>query len=206
MKPTKARLIAVGAELFLLHSYQGTGINDILKACGVPKGSFYNYFPSKEDFALEVIDYHIERAEEFVKENLCNNRLSPLNRIAAYWDAITEGMIAYNFAAGCPFGTLAQEVAYLSPKLRVALARAFQIQVIRMANCIELGQQQGEIKPELNAREMSDFIYCAFEGAQILAKTYLDAGPLVQAQRMLIDYILPANPVPRPSPPTFRSD
>lgn len=137
MRNTKERLIAAGAELFLLYSYQGTGINDILKACGVPKGSFYNYFPSKEDFALEVVDYHIEMSKEFVKQNLCNEKLSPLNRISAYLESISQGMVDCNFAMGCAFGTMAQEVANLSSKLRTALGRAFQIQVDHIVNCID---------------------------------------------------------------------
>lgn len=191
MSTTKERLLAAGAELFLLHSYHGTGINDILKACDVPKGSFYNYFPSKEEFAIAVVDYHIEKSREFVKLNLCNESLSPLKRIAAYLDMISKGVVDCNFAMGCAFGTMAQEVANLSPKLRTALGKAFQIQVDHIIDCIELGQRQGEIRPEIDAREMAGFIMSALQGAQIIAKTFLSGEPLCQVRRMVIDLILP---------------
>lgn len=190
MSETKNKLIAAGAELFLIHSYQGTGINDILKACGVPKGSFYNYFPSKEDFALEVVDYHIEKSKIFVKENLCNNNLSPLDRISAYLDSISQGMVDCNFAMGCAFGTMAQEMSGLSPKLRTALSKAFQIQVNHIVNCIEMGQRQGEIEAALDPTETAGFIMSSLQGAQIIAKTFLSGEPLHNVRHMVIDVLL----------------
>lgn len=190
MKTTKDRLIAAGAELFLTHSYQGTGILDILKACGVPKGSFYNYFPSKEDFALAVVDYHMEQSGEFVMQNLCNPELSPLERIAAYLDSISRGMVDCNFAIGCAFGTMAQEMSGLSPKLRTALSKAFQVQVDHITNCIQLGQAQGEIQPDLIPAKTAGFIMSSLQGAQIIAKTFLSEQPLYDVRDMIIDTLL----------------
>lgn len=177
--------------LFLIHSYQGTGINDILKACGVPKGSFYFYFPSKEDFALAVVDYHIEQSREFVMQNLCNMELSPLNRIAAYLDSISKGMVDCNFAIGCAFGTMAQEMSTLSPKLRTALSKAFQIQVDHIIDCIQAGQAAGEIEPNLKPAKTAGFIMSSLQGAQIIAKTFLSEQPLYDVRDMILDTLLP---------------
>lgn len=187
-------MIAAGAELFLTHSYQGTGILDILKACGVPKGSFYNYFPSKEDFALAVIDYHMEQSSEFVMQNLCNLEMSPLERITAYLDSISQGMVDCNFAIGCAFGTMAQEMSSLSPKLRTALSKAFQVQVDHITNCIQLGQTQGEIQSNLNPAKTAGFIMSSLQGAQIIAKTFLSEQPLYDVRDMIIDTILSNKP------------
>lgn len=193
MSTTKERLIAAGAKLFLVHSYQGTGINDILKACDVPKGSFYNYFPSKEDFALAVVDYHMEQTGEFVQSNLCNEKLSPLQRLAAYLDSIAQGMVDCNFAMGCAFGTMAQEMSGLSPKLREALKRAFQAQVDHIVRCLRQGQQRGEIKPELDPESTAGVVMSALQGAQIIAKTFLSGQPLHDVRNMVIDVFLPSS-------------
>ena len=190
MKNTKEKLIQAGAELFLVHSYHGTGINDILKACQVPKGSFYNYFQSKEDFAFEVIQYQMNNNAEFVKQNLCNDKLSPIDRIAAYLDSISQGLVDCHFAMGCPFGTLAQEMSNLSPKLREILTKAFQIQVEHLATCIQLGQQQGTIKAALNAEETAGFIMSSLQGAQIMAKTFLSDEPLYEVRHIVVDVLL----------------
>jgi len=57
---TKSRLIEIGAEIIHLKGFNHTGIKEILEAAQVPKGSFYHYFESKEDFGLQVIDYFVE--------------------------------------------------------------------------------------------------------------------------------------------------
>ena len=192
MKDTKTKLINAGSELFLAHSYHGTGINDILKACGVPQGSFYNYFQSKEDFALEVVIHQMNNNADFVKLNLCNDQLAPIERIAAYLDSIGQGLVDCHFAMGCPFGTLAQEMSNLSPKLREMLTKAFQIQVKHLEKCIHLGQQQGDIKLVLNAGETAGFIMSSLQGAQIMAKTFLSDEPLHEVRRIVVDILLPA--------------
>ena len=194
MTSTKDKLIAAGAELFLIHSYQGTGINEVLKMCGVPKGSFYNYFSSKEDFALAVIDYQMEQSDEFVLQNLCNYSISPLQRVAAYLESIGQGMVSCHFAMGCLFGTLAQEMSSLSSKLREALTRAFQIQVDHLTDCIRAGQEQGEIRTDLDPVELAGFIMSALQGAQIMAKTFVSGEPLREVRHMVIDILLPASP------------
>lgn len=193
MQTSRDKLIAAGSELFLIHSYQGTGINEVLKACGVPKGSFYNYFASKEEFALAVIEFQMEQSAEFVMQNLCNEGLSPLSRISAYLDTIGQGMVNCHFAMGCIFGTLAQEMASLSPKLREALTRAFQVQVDHLTDCLRLGQEQGEIKAEVKPVEMAGFIMSALQGAQIMAKTFVSGEPLREVHHIIIDILLPVS-------------
>lgn len=190
MNTTKKKLIAAGAELFCAHSYQGTGINDILKACNVPKGSFYNHFASKEDFALAVVEFHRESTDEFLAENLCNETLAPLARIAAYIDAFNQDVIDSGFAVGCPLGTMAQEMAYLSEPLRTALHTVFQIHVDRLTECIRAGQEQGAIPPQLEPAMTAMFIMSSLEGSQILAKTYQSDESLRGARHLLVDALL----------------
>ena len=59
-RPTKTRIIAEGAKIIQKNGFNNTGILDVLRAADVPKGSFYFYFKSKEDFGLEVINYLAE--------------------------------------------------------------------------------------------------------------------------------------------------
>ena len=54
---TRQKILEVGAEIIHLKGYNHTGLQEILQAAGVPKGSFYNYFKNKEDFGLQVIDF-----------------------------------------------------------------------------------------------------------------------------------------------------
>ncbi len=190
MTTTKERLIAAGAELFCARSYQGTGINDILKACGVPKGSFYNHFTSKEDFALAVVEFHREATDEFLALNLYNDSLGPLERIAAYIDAFNRDVIDSDFAVGCPLGTMAQEMANLSEPLRAALITVFQMIMDGMSKCVRAGQKQKVIKSGLDPVDTATFIMSSLEGAQIMAKTYQNDAPLRGAKHLLLDVLL----------------
>lgn len=193
MNATKKKLIAAGAELFCIHSYQGTGINDILKACGVPKGSFYNHFASKEDFALAVVEFHREATCEFLTANLCNEALGPLERIGAYIDAFNQDVVDSCFSVGCPLGTMAQEMACLSEPLRTALTAVFQMQVDALADCVRLGQKSGVIAAEIEPVATAMFIMSSLEGSQIMAKTYQSAEPLHGSRHFVMDVLLAAS-------------
>ena len=70
MQPnTRDRIIETGAEIIHRKGFNHTGIQEILTAAGVPKGSFYNYFKSKDEFGLEVIDYFSAHFKRIAKEN-----------------------------------------------------------------------------------------------------------------------------------------
>ena len=63
---TKQLLLATGSQMLTEHGYHGTGIKQVLDAVGVPKGSFYNFFPSKEAYVASIIHHYGEQvAEEF---------------------------------------------------------------------------------------------------------------------------------------------
>jgi TetR/AcrR family transcriptional repressor of nem operon len=79
-KNTKNRILEVGAEIIHLKGFNHAGIQEILDAAGVPKGSFYNYFKSKEDFGLQVIDYFVNHFTLLTSDTIGDRSLSPLAR------------------------------------------------------------------------------------------------------------------------------
>ena len=78
---TKAALVDAGTRLILEQGYHQTGIQDVLQAAGVPKGSFYYYFPSKEAFGQAVIAQfaaaYLARLEQYLRDTTA----SPLTRL-----------------------------------------------------------------------------------------------------------------------------
>ena len=81
---TKNALLEAGMRVMIEKGYSNTGIQEVLDATNVPKGSFYYYFDSKEDFALKIIDFFDRAGEEFMTKFLDNNKLSPLERLKLY--------------------------------------------------------------------------------------------------------------------------
>ena len=78
---TRDRIIETGAQIIHRKGFNHTGIQEILTAAGVPKGSFYNYFKSKDDFGLHVIDYFTAHFKEIAANTLEDSAISPMNRI-----------------------------------------------------------------------------------------------------------------------------
>src|ERR1700722_12809226 len=78
---TRDHLIDVGLELMRRHGYGATGLQEILAAAAVPKGSFYHHFGSKEEFAAAVLERYIALAAEHGRQVLGNMRQAPLRRL-----------------------------------------------------------------------------------------------------------------------------
>ena len=57
--PTKQRLLDAGIEMLLRRGYNDLGIESVLSATRIPRGSFYHHFGSKEDFALAAVDAYM---------------------------------------------------------------------------------------------------------------------------------------------------
>src|SRR5262247_4652605 len=100
--PTKATLVDAGLPLMLEKGYHHTGIQDVLQAAGVPKGSFYYYFPSKEAFGCEVIAQFAAAYLARLEQYLGDTTSSPLTRLRRH----QEEMLARFERRGCRGGCL----------------------------------------------------------------------------------------------------
>lgn len=88
MKNKRIKIIDKGLTLMHLKGYNGTGLQEIVEAAGIPKGSFYYYFKSKEHFAIEVMKYYYESKYEELIKILSDKSISPCRRIEelfSYW-------------------------------------------------------------------------------------------------------------------------
>src|SRR5206468_6049838 len=107
--PTKATLVDAGLHLMLEKGYHHTGIQEVLQAAGVPKGSFYYYFPSKAAFGLEVIAYFAAAYMQRLEQYLGDTTQSPLSRLRCHLEQTLAGFERRGCRGGCLFGNLCQE-------------------------------------------------------------------------------------------------
>src|ERR1700761_7471853 len=122
---TRDHLIEVGLEQIRSSGYNATGVKEILDRAGVPKGSFYHYFPSKEVFTEEVLNRYMMAETQRLQDVLGDIRLAPLKRLRRYFEALT---VAFGMSApigGCLLGQLTLEIADQSPRLQPLLRDAF---------------------------------------------------------------------------------
>jgi TetR/AcrR family transcriptional repressor of nem operon len=125
-KTTRESLIEVGLGLIHTAGYTATGINQILEAAKVPKGSFYHHFATKDEFVLEVIRRYAAGEQQRWERLLGESNLSPMKKLRRYFK---EMIATYGRRggpiAGCLLGNLSLEIAGQNPELRKLLGQAF---------------------------------------------------------------------------------
>jgi TetR/AcrR family transcriptional repressor of nem operon len=185
------RLSEAGYALFQQQGYNATGIQQITDKAGVPKGSFYNHFESKEAFAAHVLRNYgkwMGNAWNAALKNAPATPLAILRHVFAQFIAHHE----QSGCQGCLVGNFAAEVAEASEPCRAELTTVLGDWRERVAGLIAQGQQAGEVRRDLDAHALADFFWDAWEGAVLRSKIVRTVQPLRDALHMLLDdFVLP---------------
>ena len=187
---TKNRILEAGAEIVHLKGFHHTGLQEILEAAGVPKGSFYNYFKGKEDFGLQVIDYFVNFFTSMVKQVVEDHALTPLEKINSILEWFKEFFKSKDYAYGCPIGNLAQEMGDLSPAFREKLKSAIKIMVDLYSGVLAEAQKAGEISQSLDVKGAAYFLVSSWHGALIHMKAVKGPEPLENHKRFIFNHVL----------------
>jgi TetR/AcrR family transcriptional repressor of nem operon len=177
-KDTRSEIVRVGTDLISRQGFNATGIDAVLKEAAVPKGSFYHYFKSKEEFGLAVIDHFAERFEQRLDTFLTDDEVSPLNRIRNYLETGLTRVTQNHCTRGCLIGNLGQEMADLNERFRTRLDEIFSAWKERFAVCLTEAQQRGELSLALDAQLLGGFILSGWEGAILRAKVMKSPQPM----------------------------
>jgi TetR/AcrR family transcriptional repressor of nem operon len=178
-KSTKAELLEAGLDAMLFKGYNGTGIQEILREVGVPKGSFYHYFGSKEDYVMEVIEQAVEVELETLRANLRDLPGTALERLRGHFESIIDiRNTQKRYGGGDLVGNLAQEMGDRSERFATALEAGFSTWVETIAATLREAQIAGDLSFDVNVRDMADFIYNCWEGALMRMKVERSTRPL----------------------------
>ena len=177
---TKENLIKVGLELIHSTGYTATGINQVLEAAKVPKGSFYHHFTTKDEFVLEVIlRYATGEQERWEKFLSADSKLSPLKKLRRYFrDLITTYGRRGGPISGCLLGNLSLEVAGQNDQIRTLLGKAYDGWQEAIAKALREAIEAGELPKDYKADDMAALLVNNWEGAQVRAKTEQSDKPL----------------------------
>jgi TetR/AcrR family transcriptional repressor of nem operon len=183
---TKEKLLDEGMALLMEHGYHGTGLQDILQRVGVPKGSFYNYFDSKEHYGAEVIRHYIEPYIEQLDAYLKRPDLSGAGALELYYrDQIAE-VGRRDFKGGCLLGNLIGEIGDTSETCRIALKSALDRYRDMLSALIAKGQAEGTYREDRSALEMADLLVNSWQGALLRMKIERSTGPLERCCQSLL--------------------
>jgi len=172
---TKAALLRAGVAALTEKGFVAAGIDEILGSVGVPKGSFYHYFDSKEAFGLALIDEYGRYFAHKLDRFLLDETLPPLERLRLFAADARQGMARHQFRRGCLIGNLGQEMGALPESFRQRLIDVFTDWQDRTAACLTLAGQRGEIAAGQDCGALAAFFWIGWEGAVLRAK--LEGSP-----------------------------
>jgi len=175
---TREALIRCGMELLTEQGFMATGIDGVLKRVGVPKGSFYHYFPSKEAFGCEVLDSYAGFFSRRLDRWLLDESLSPLERLVGFVQHSKTSMARHGFRRGCLVGNMGQEVSVLPEGFRELLEAIFLDWQRRLALCLQAAQAAGELGAEADCAELAAYFWIGWEGAVLRARLVQSEAPL----------------------------
>jgi len=167
------------APVFLERGFNAASVNDIVQAAGVPKGSFYNHFSSKEQLAIEVLRRYVD---DLGLQELADPDGSPLQRIRDHLTANIAAREAVGIEYGCLLGNLSTDAVVLNDGLREAVAQGFARWTDAVAAAISRAQAAGEIRNDEDPHTLARFVIASFEGAIAQAKS-------VRADRPITDFL-----------------
>lgn len=174
----REHLLAVGEELFINSSFNCVGLNDILKKAGIPKGSFYHYFESKEDFGLQVIESYAKQNYEQLKAITSDDSLLPYQQLKKFFETNIAHFDDINYCQGCLMVNLSQELADVNEKLRCKINELSQITVDQVADCIKRMQSNDLNLNHLKPREAAQVLMNSWQGAIMKMKLEKNRDPL----------------------------
>jgi TetR/AcrR family transcriptional repressor of nem operon len=190
-KPShRDKLLQEGLKVVLAQGYSGASVRDIVRAAGVPQGSFTNHFTSKEAFAQEVLDLYFVMVRNNVEKTLRNDSLPPLRRLRAWFDLQIAFLKKAEFRTGCLIGNFSIEASDQSELIRQRLTEFFKDIHDSIVYCLKAAVDAGELSPSTDIREVASFLYSSWHGAILQSKVELSIRPLERFKRVLFSQIL----------------
>ncbi len=187
---TRDRIVDAGASHVIRKGYHPTGIKDVLADAGVPKGSFYHWFSSKEEFGLAVLDRYVREYDHYLDSVLGDPDRSPVDRLARFFDDGIARFEDIGAVDGCMVGNLSQELGDQDESFRQALEAALIGWRDRIAAVLTQAQAAGEVGEEIDPATTADFILDAWEGALLRMKVQASVEPLRTCKQLVLEQVL----------------
>lgn len=173
------RAILDSAQRIMAHKgYSAVGINEVLAEAGVPKGSFYHYFSSKDAFGEAILTSYFADYLIDMDRTLARSDRSAAERLMAYWEQWRQTQSLDECQGKCLAVKLGAEVADLSESMRLALKDGTTAIVDRIERTITEGLEDGSLSVDGEARDIAQALYDMWLGASVMAKIHRSLAPL----------------------------
>jgi TetR/AcrR family transcriptional regulator, transcriptional repressor for nem operon len=174
-------IIAVGQRLIGAKGFSAVGLNELLSEAGVPKGSFYHYFGSKDAFGVALLDSYFDDYLSDLDRTLAEPGLSMAERLTNYWRIWQDTQSFSDCQGKCLAVKLGAEVADMSEAMRATLNRGTAGIVSRLADAIDTGVAEGSLSIDGDSRSVAQSLYQLWLGASIMVKIVRNMQPFEMA-------------------------
>ncbi len=184
----RPQIVAAAMDQFHLRGFNGCGVRDITEAAGVPKGSLYNHFDSKEALAIEVMRRY---EADCAMEPLTDGSKEPLVRLRAFFETLSESLERHGYSRGCLFGSLGSEMAPHSHAISEQVEQGLARWSASVAAPLHAARASGTLPASTDPDRLGRFIVDAWQGAVIRAKVTQCRAPLDDFFSTVFDSLLP---------------
>ena len=186
----KQAIIAKSGDIMYLKGYNATGVQEIADAAGIPKGSFYNYFENKEQFAIELMECYCQEGCDSMDAIFSMKELTPLARISLMFDTMIEHFTREEkFTKGSFIGNISQEMGDMSKPIAIAAEDSYKRMVGHLKSILQEARDAGEIKDSLDIDKVANFILNSKEGAMVRMKASKDSETLLIFKDMIMELL-----------------
>jgi TetR/AcrR family transcriptional repressor of nem operon len=175
---TRERLIEVGVSLMHKHGYTATGLKEILESAGVPKGSFYHHFGSKEEFAAAALNRYAMREAEHCDAVLNDSKIAPLKRLHRYFNDLIKMYGQRADIPGCMIGRFSLEVPELTLMMQEHLSASFKGWQHGIATVLRDAIKQKSLPANADPEELAAFLLNSWQGALVRSQADKSDAPL----------------------------
>jgi TetR/AcrR family transcriptional repressor of nem operon len=189
LKDTRSHILAVGRSLTARQGYTGVGLNALLKAADVPKGSFYHYFPSKEAYGCALLEDFVEQYRKDLGATLLDTSQHARARFFGYFAGWLQKQTGPALQDRCLVVKLSAEVADLSPDMSKILRKGVEDIIASLSDTLDQGITEGSIAPLPDTKSLAQSIYHQWLGASLVAGLSRDDAALKAAMATTVQAV-----------------
>jgi TetR/AcrR family transcriptional regulator, transcriptional repressor for nem operon len=185
---TREQIVQAGLKCLVEKGFNAVGVQDITAAAGVPKGSFYNHFESKEALGAEIVERY--GANQTRREILGDPTVPPLQRLRRHFERICGMFVDSQFTRNCILGGFSAELANQSQPIRENLHKLYGRWTKDLEAVIAEAQEKGDIANKTKASDIAAFLLDAYEGALLRARVERSREPFDRFMKFAFGQLL----------------
>jgi TetR/AcrR family transcriptional regulator, transcriptional repressor for nem operon len=174
----KERLLRQGTKLFYAQGFHGTTVDAILASAGVPKGSFYHHFGSKDVFGQAVLDRYMQFQTDLFDTWAAKKDVPTADKLAGYFKELSQLFVKSGYQRACLTGKFSTEVAASSELFRDQLAAQIESWKSKIVGLLQQGQENGDVRRDRTPEELANGVLSLIQGAFVLALSTRDKHTL----------------------------